>query len=150
MCGTDVVEGVGHDLGVGIVKCSRGSDELRKRVAHLPDPWGLILLGLVPVWHLAAGGCVAVVGGGSWMGSSLGGLWEGGVGGGVHFCIGPWRCLLGAGGDWDGGAVIPLHPDSPGPIDMGMELFLDNCMLGGFCGGPSGWHVREDLHRGCG
>ena len=49
MCDTDMVEEVGHDLGVSVVEYGRMSDELERKVAHLPDPRGLVLLGFVPV-----------------------------------------------------------------------------------------------------
>ena len=35
VCDTDMVEEVGHDLGVGIVEYGRVSDELERKVAHL-------------------------------------------------------------------------------------------------------------------
>ena len=38
MCDMDMVEEVGHDLGVGIIKYGRMSDELERKVAHLSDP----------------------------------------------------------------------------------------------------------------
>ena len=38
MCDTDMVEEVGHDLGVGVVEYGRMSDELERKVAHLLDP----------------------------------------------------------------------------------------------------------------
>ena len=49
MCDTDMIEEVGHDLGVSVVEYGRMSDELERKVAHLPDPRGLVLLGFVPV-----------------------------------------------------------------------------------------------------
>ena len=38
VCDTDMVEEVGHDLGVGIIEYGRVSDELERKVAHLPNP----------------------------------------------------------------------------------------------------------------
>ena len=38
VCDTDMVEEVGHDLGVGVVEYGRMSDELKRKVAHLPNP----------------------------------------------------------------------------------------------------------------
>ena len=49
VCDTDMVEEVGHDLGVSVVEYGRMSDELERKVAHLLDPRGLVLLGFVPV-----------------------------------------------------------------------------------------------------
>ena len=49
MCDTDMVEEVGHDLGVSVVEYGRMSDELERKVAHLLDPRGLVLLSFIPV-----------------------------------------------------------------------------------------------------
>ena len=49
MCDMDMVEEVGHDLGVSVVEYGRMSDELERKVAHLLDPRGLILLSFIPV-----------------------------------------------------------------------------------------------------
>ena len=49
VCDTDMVEEVGHDLGVGIVEHGQMSDELERKVAHLLDPRELVLLGFIPV-----------------------------------------------------------------------------------------------------